>query len=112
MRVVYEAVEFGFEFPAGLHRKIVQESVDPSVNDEDLPLHGQWLILALLQDLHHASASIELVLRGFVQVRAELSECGQRAILRQGKPQRAGDLSHGFDLRIAADAAYRKSHVD
>ncbi len=66
----------------------------------------------MLQDLHHAAAPTELVLRGLVQVRAELSERRQCAILRQAEAQRAGDLPHGFDLRVAAHAAYGKPDVD
>ena len=42
----------------------------------------------------------------------ELREGRQFAVLRQVQPQRARHLPHGLDLRVAADAAHRESHVD
>ena len=58
-------------------------------------------------------ASRELRLRGLVElIGAELGERREFAVLRKVEPQRPGHLPHGFDLRVAADAAHRKTHVD
>src|SRR5262249_37085922 len=60
---------------------------------------------------HQAAAAIELVLRSLVQVRAELGKGRKLAVLGQIQLERTGDLTHGLDLRCAADAAYRYAHV-
>ena len=52
-------------------------------------------------------------MRGFIELLgAELSESGEVAILREVETHAAGDLAHGFDLRIAADARNGKADVD
>ena len=112
MRVFDEAVQLHFERPALLERQIVQEPVGAGVDNQDLLFDRQRRILALLQNLHHAAAARELRRGGFVQIRAELREGGQRAILRQIQTQAAGHLPHGLDLRVAADAAHRDTDVD
>jgi hypothetical protein len=68
------------------------------------PIDRQRRILALLQNLHQALAAIELRLRRLVEIGAELREGRQFAVLRQVQAQRAGDLLHRLDLRVAADA--------
>ena len=55
---------------------------------DDLLLDRQRLVLRLLQDLDQPAAAIELRLRGFVEVAAELRERRQLAVLREIETQR------------------------
>ena len=73
---------------------------------------GIGIVLALLEELDQALAAGELALRGLVEVGAELGEGRQLAVLRQVEAQRAGDLLHGLDLGVAADARHRDADVD
>ena len=75
-------------------------------------LDRQRLILQLLQNFHQARAAVELLLRGGIQIAAELREGRELAVLREVQTQRTGHLPHGFDLRRAADAADRVADVD
>ena len=47
-----------------------------------------------------------------VEVGGELRERRHLAVLREVEAQRAGDLLHRLDLRVAADAADRDADVD
>ena len=58
-----------------------------------------------------AGAAGERVLRGLVEVGAELRERGELAVLREVELQRAGDLLHRLDLRRRADARDREAGV-
>ena len=66
---------------------------------------GIGLILGLLEQLDQAGAAVELLLRGLVELGAELGEGFELAIGGQVEPQRAGDLLHRLGLGVAADAA-------
>src|SRR5579872_3006500 len=68
--------------------------------------------LILFQYESEALASRQLRLRGLVEFRAELREGREFAVLCQVQSQRASDLSHGLDLRVAADAAHGQADVD
>ncbi len=81
------------------------------VKDEHLLFDRQRLVLPLLQELGHAGAAGELLLRRLVEVRAELREGRQLAILRQLQAELAGHLLHGGDLGGATDAAHRDAGV-
>ena len=89
----------------------VEEAVEAGEEHEDLPLDRQRLILPLLEQLDHARAAGELVLRRLVHVAGELREGGELAILREREAQRAGDLLHRRHLRRAADARHREADV-
>ena len=80
----------------------------PANRISDLLLDRQRLVLALLEQLGHARAARELLLRRLVEVGAELGEGRQLAVLRQLEAQLAGDLLHRRDLGGAADAADRQ----
>ncbi len=71
----------------------------------------QRLVLALLEQLDHACAAVELRLRRLVEVGAELGERLELAVLRQVEAQRAGDLLHRLDLGVAAHAGHRDADV-
>ena len=68
-------------------------------------------VLALLEDLDQPLAAVELRLRRLVEVGAELRERRQLAVLREDEAQRARDLLHRLDLRVAADARHRDADV-
>src|SRR5438552_1368043 len=54
----------------------------------------------------------ELLLRGFVELRAELGERLERSELRQVEPDPAGDVLHRLDLRVPADPRHGDADVD
>src|SRR5207302_7970844 len=90
----------------------VQVAVCPRENDEHLLFHRQRHKLILLEHLRKSLAARELRLGGSVQFGTKLREGRQLAILREIQPQRSGNLPHGFDLRVAAHAAHRETHVN
>src|SRR5688572_33423049 len=75
-----------------LHRDVVEIPVGDGEDDQDLLLHGHGPVLRLLQDLHDAGAAGELPLRGLVELRAELRERLELAVLREIEPQPPGHL--------------------
>ena len=111
VRGVYILVESFFEFANLLDWQIVEDAAGSGKDDQNLLGERQRRELALLQQFDQALAAIELLLRGLVEIAAELGEGRQFAVLRQFELQRSGDLAHGLDLRAAADAAYGKSDV-
>ena len=54
----------------------------------------------------------ELLLRGLVQVGAELGEHGEVAVLGEVQPQAAGDFLDCLGLGGAADSRDRETYVD
>ncbi len=80
-------------FPLGhaLHRNAVEVAAGAGVDAHHLVDHVHRLVLALLQQLHHAVAAIELRLRGGVQLGAQLGERFQFAEGGQVQTQTAGD---------------------
>src|SRR5271157_2597576 len=112
VRVVHEPVEFLLELPALVQRQIVQVTVGSGEDNRNLLFHRQRLVLALLENLHHVPAAVELRQRGLVQIGAELREGRQLAVLRQVQAQAARNLLHGLDLGVAAHAAHGDAHVD
>src|SRR2546430_11326291 len=93
-------------------RDIVQVAVRYRENDHDLLLHRHRLVLRLLQHLHDAYPTRELLLRRLVELRAELGERLELAVLREIEPQAARHLLHGLDLGVAADARHRNTRID
>src|SRR5208337_1000917 len=90
---------------------VVEQPLGPRVDDENLLGERQRLILPLLQNFRQTASTGELRLRSLVEVAAKLGKRRQFAILSKIETQRAGDLAHGLDLRVAADTADRKSDV-
>src|SRR5688572_18790353 len=99
-----KAVEILFVPAQVLDRNRIEESLGGRVDHRHLLLDGDRLILRLLEDLDQPAASIELGLRRFVEVAAELRERRQLPILREVQTERARDLAHRFDLRRPADS--------
>ena len=65
---------------------------------------GERLVLRLLEDLGQLLAAVELVAGGLVEVRRELGERRQLAVLGEVELERAGDLLHRLGLGGRADA--------
>ena len=76
-----------------------------------LLFYGERCVLILFQNLGQALTAGELRLRDLVQVGSELGKCREFSKLRQVQSKRTGDLTHGFDLSIAANARYRNTYV-
>ena len=76
-----------------------------------LLLDGHGVELALLQHLGQAGAALQHVLRRGVQVRAELRERGDLAVLRQLQLERARHLLHRRELRSGADAGHGQADL-
>src|SRR5438034_131339 len=89
----------------------IEVAVRAGIDDRHLALDRQRLVLRLLQHFDEPRAARQLLLRRLVEVAAELRERRQRAVLREREPQRAGDLAHRLDLRVAADARHRVADV-
>src|SRR4029078_10455555 len=68
--------------------------------------------LRLLQKFGETRAAVQQALSRGVEVGAELRERRHFTVLREFTLQRTGDLLHGLDLRIAADAADRDADVE
>src|SRR5439155_266830 len=66
----------------------------------------------LLQDLDHALAAGQLLLRRLIELGAELRERLELAVLRQVEPQPTRHLLHRLDLRAPSHARHRDSRVD
>src|SRR5690606_14978878 len=94
-----------------LHRNVIQIAVRHGVDDHDLLLDRHRRVLRLLEHLDGALPARELLLRGRVELRAELRERLELAVLSQVETQTAGDLLHRLDLRRAADARDRDTDV-
>src|SRR5205814_4190401 len=93
-------------------RDVVQVAVRYGENDHDLLLDRHRLVLRLLQHLHDAYPARELLLSRLVELRAELGERLELAVLREIEPQAPRYLLHGLDLRVAADARHRNTRID
>src|SRR5579864_4509835 len=105
-------VQLFFELTHLVDRHVIEESAGARHDDQDLLRERQRRELVLLQQFDQALTAIQLRLRGFVEVAAELRECRQLAVLCQFQLQGPGNLTHGFNLGATADAAYRQTHVD
>ncbi len=109
---VHEVVERRDEPLRVLDRVVVQVATRDRVDRGDLPLDRLRLVLGLLQDLDHARAAGQLLLRRLVQLGAELRERLQGAELGQVQAETARHLLHGLDLRVASHAGDRDADVD
>src|SRR6185312_13832908 len=94
-----------------IHGHVIEEAVGSGEDDQNLFIERQRLVLVLLQDFHQTAAAIQLILRGLVEIGAELREGSQFAVLRKFQLQSTGNLTHGFDLSRTAHAAYRDTYV-
>jgi hypothetical protein len=108
---VQEAVELLLVAQALAHREGIEEALGGGEEQRHLLLHGQGLVLVLLQDLGQALALGQHGRGGLVEVAGEHGEGGQLAELGQVDAQAAGHRLHGLHLRAAAHARHRVAHV-
>ena len=90
----------------------IEESADASKDSDDLLLDGHGGVLALLEELLEALSALELLLRGGVEVRAELGKGGDFTVLGKLELHGTSDLLHGLDLGGGADAGDGETDVD
>src|SRR5262249_56443165 len=95
-----------------INGNIVEQALRAREDDGDLLLDRQRHVLPLLEQLDHALPPRELRQGGLVEVRAELSEGGKLAELRQVQTKRSRDLAPGLDLGRAADPRDGPTDVD
>src|SRR5579884_1066198 len=81
MAGVHETVEAGLPLRDAVNGNGVEVSVDGGVNDLHLLVERERRVLRLLEDLGHSLSSIEPGLSGSIEVRAELCERRQLAVL-------------------------------
>src|SRR3989454_6870243 len=112
---VHKLEEFALEAQTIRDGNTVHRAAGSGEDDEDLLLHRKRRELILLEYLGEALAADDLRSCDFVElIGAELRKRREVTILRHIQAQRAGHLllAHGFNLRVAADAAYRDARID
>jgi hypothetical protein len=95
-----------------LGRDVVEERVDAGVQRDDLLLHRPRRVLRLVERGDHLLAAVQRRLRRLVELRAELRERFELAVLREVEAQAAANLLHRLRLRGRADARHRGADVD
>src|SRR5438552_2469533 len=85
-------------------RDVVEVAVRHGEDDHDLFHEGERLVLRLLHDLDRLLAASQLLLRGLVEVGAELCERGELAVLGDVRAEALHDGLHRLRLRVATDA--------
>src|SRR6187200_2404062 len=104
--------EVGLEAADVLDGDVVELAGGAQPDGDDLLLDRRRRGLALLEQLDEASALRELGSRRRVEVGGEHRERLEGAVLREVELESTGDGLHSLDLRGAADAGHRDTHVD
>ena len=108
-----ELQEFLSKRRTSIDRNRVSVAIGATNNASTCCCTDNGSVLVLFQNFGQTLAACQLGLRGFIKlVGAELREGSQFAELRHVQTQRASNLPHGLDLRIAADAAHGNTNVD
>ena len=92
--------------------EIVELAVRAGPHRDDFLLHRVRRELRLLQQLGQTRTTVELCLRGRIQVGGEHGEGFQRAVAGKRDLQRAGDLLQCLRLGRATDSRHRDADVD
>src|SRR5215208_5392945 len=95
-----------------LGRDLVEITLRPRVKRGHLLLHRPRVVLGLVERRDHPLPAREDLLGLGIELRAELRERLQLAVLRQVEPQAPCDLAHRADLRVPAHARHRDADVD
>jgi len=77
----------------------VQETVDTGVDDGDLDLHGEGLVLTLLEELSQTGTTGEEEAGRGIEIRTELGEGGDFTVLSEVQLKRTGKLLHDLTVR-------------
>ena len=99
-----KAHESGLPFPDPRDRDLVEKSLRAGVDHGHLLGERHRLVLVLLEQLGQPRAALELVSRLGVEVRRELGEGRQLAVLGEVEAQLPRDLPHRLGLSVATDA--------
>ena len=109
---VHVAVQVALELADLVFRNVVEVARGAAEDDHDLLLDRDRLVLRLLQHLHQPLAAAQLPLGSLIEIRAELCECRELAVLAEVQLEAAGDLAHRLDLSVAAHPRDREAAVD
>src|SRR5207253_626429 len=99
-------------FDDSVDRDLVEVSLGARIQRGDLLPQRDRLVLVLLQQLGEARTSLELVSRRGVEVRSELRERRQLAVLREVEAQLARDLAHRLGLGVTTDARHADADIE
>src|SRR5262245_32456620 len=94
------------------HGHLVEPAVDARVDRDDLLLDRPRLILRLVEGRDHPLAAGQGLLGRRVELRAELGEGLELAVLGEDEPQASGDRLHRLRLGVPAHAGHRDADVD
>jgi hypothetical protein len=93
-------------------RELVEEAFVPGEDRRDLLLQRPGLVLRLVERGDHPLPAGEGLLGRLVELRAELREGLEFAVLREVEFQAAGDGAHRLRLGVAAHPGDGDAHVD
>ena len=91
---------------------LVEVATDTSVENTSLLLNGHGHVLLLLKELGELLTSVEELLGGGIEIRAELSEGGDLTVLSELELHGARHLLHGLDLGGGTDTRHREADVN
>jgi len=91
---------------------LVEVATDTSVENTSLLLNGHGHVLLLLKELGELLTSVEELLGGGIEIRAELSEGGDLTVLSELELEGTSELLHGLDLGGRADTGDGKTDVN
>jgi len=91
---------------------LVEVATDTGVENASLLLNGHGHVLLLLEELGELLTSVEELLGGGIEIRAELSEGGDLTVLSELKLEGTSKLLHGLDLSGRADTRHGKTDVN
>src|SRR5439155_7484640 len=91
---------------------VVQVAVDARVEGDDLLLNRTRVVLRLVERRNHPLPAGERLLGRLVELRAELRERLELAVLRQIEAQAPGDLLHRLRLRARSHPRHGDPDVD
>src|SRR5690606_18107880 len=92
--------------------KVVQVTVYHCVQRHGLLPNCERLVLGLLEQLHHATAALQLAMSGDVQRGCELRESSQFTVLRQVGTNTARQLLDNLGLCSTTHAGHRNTGVN
>ena len=91
---------------------LVEVTSDTSEENAGLLLDGHGHVLLLLEELSELLTSVEELLGGSIEIRAELGKGGDLTILGQLELEGTGKLLHGLDLGGGTDTGHGETDVN
>ena len=112
MVVGNEGQELALEIENAVDRELVEVTADTAVDDGDHLLHGERLVLGLLEQLGEAGTAVEEELSRGIEIRAKLGERSDLTVLGELELERGSDLLHGAGLGSRADTRHGETDVN